>query len=884
MKNPPSHSPKRRAAPRRRRGCAGQAGPWVLSVVFLGTAHAADEAAPPAAQPEVVFDTTFLRTRADETVDLRRFSRANAVMPGLYTVDVWINGLRRDRQDIRFVAGAGGEGARPCLSRRMLQDWGVDLSRVDVHAVPVVDDGAHEEVCLPLAARVPGATAQFDFGEQSLTLSIPQIYVRRSARGYVSPDRWDYGVNTAFLNYNASVYRSDQDGRSLTQGYLGLDGGANIGGWRLRSQGSLSTSSADGAHYANIATYLQHDVQSLRSQATLGDAYTSGEVFDSVAFRGVQLATDDRMLPDSQRGYAPVVRGTAQTNARVTVRQNGQVIYETQVPPGPFEISDLYATGYGGNLEVTVQESSGRSSSFVVPYAALPQSLRPGITRYVATAGRMRNDNLRETPAFAQFTLQRGLSNSVTGYGGVIAAEGYAALNTGAALNTRYGAFSGDVTVARTDVPGQGQWRGASWRASYSKFFAASATNFALAAYRYSTAGYMGFADAAMVRDAAMHDGDVDAFARQRGRLQLTVNQAMGRWGSVFVSASSQLYWNRPQTDTFFQAGYSNSFGWGSYTLTAGRTRDAAGRMATQVGLGLTIPLGSAAQAPLLTANGNQFDGGSDAQASLSGTLGEQGRFSYNAYGGYHRGDGASGGNGGASGTYRGAYGQLTASASGGSGASQVSAGVSGAVVAHPGGVSLAQTVGDTFAVVHAPGAQGASISSAPGVKVDGDGYAVVPFLTPYAMNTISIDPKGASTDVAFASTSEQAVPRGGAVPLVEFETVTGRAALIEVEREDGRPLPFGADVVDEGGRIVGVAAQGGRIFARGLDERGVLTVRWGEAAGDSCRVAYALPARRDKDVYQRVKATCLPVPDAPPAPGRDGWRIVLQSESEPSK
>ncbi|MCT6957964.1 fimbria/pilus outer membrane usher protein, partial [Salmonella enterica] len=84
------------------------------------------------------------------------------------------------------------------------------------------------------------------------------------------------------------------------------------------------------------------------------------------------------MLPDSMRGYAPTVRGVAETNAKVTVRQNGVVLYETTVAPGPFTISDLYATGYGGDLAVTVTEADGRVRSFAVPYASVPQLLRPG--------------------------------------------------------------------------------------------------------------------------------------------------------------------------------------------------------------------------------------------------------------------------------------------------------------------------------------------------------------------------------------------------------------------------------------------------------------------------------------------------------------------------
>ena len=45
--------------------------------------------------------------------------------------------------------------------------------------------------------------------------------------------------------------------------------------------------------------------------------------------RGALLASDDEMLPDSQRGFAPVVRGIAKSNAEVSIEQNGYVIYRT---------------------------------------------------------------------------------------------------------------------------------------------------------------------------------------------------------------------------------------------------------------------------------------------------------------------------------------------------------------------------------------------------------------------------------------------------------------------------------------------------------------------------------------------------------------------------
>lgn len=822
----------------------------------------------------VQFDTTFLRTDPKQTVDITRFGRGNIVSAGVYFVDLWGNDVRVGREDVRFVPASEGQSAQPCFSRPMLEKLGVDFAKVGADAAPVraqtdkaSTGAAGADECVDLAATVPGATTEFDFEEQKLMVSVPQKYVRNAARGYVAPDMWQDGVNAGFVSYNANTYHTAGAGTQSTQSYLGLTAGVNLGAWHFRHQSSLSQATGQGTHFDNVATYVQHDVASLKSQVTVGDGNTSGDVFDSVQFRGAQIATDDRMLPASLRGYAPVVRGTAESNARVTVRQNGQVIYETSVSPGPFEIKDLYATGYGGNLDVTVTEADGRTKTYMVPFASVAQSLRAGTTRFSVAAGELRDSTLETKPNFAQFTLQRGLTNLVTAYGGAVAANGYVAVNVGAALNTKFGAFSADATGAQTQVPNQSMLRGSSLRIGYSKFIDPTDTNIAIAAYRYSTAGFMNLSDAASVRDLAMRGGDTNAVYRQRNRFQLTVNQNLNDHGTVFLSASAQQYWNHGGSDTFYQAGYTNSFKYGTYSVTAGRTRNSDGSMSTQYMLSATLALGHGRHVPLLSTNLSSSGGSSNWQANVSGSLGDDNQYSYNAYGTYGGGNGNRPANTGVSGLWRAPYAQVTTSASVGAGSSQVSAGVNGTVVAHPGGVTFSQTAGDTFGIVEAPGAAGASVSSAPGVKLDSRGYAVVPYLMPYGMNTVDIDPKGTSTDVEFESTSEQAAPRLGSVVMLRYKTVNGRAALIRAPLLGDKALPFGVVVVDGNGHDVGVVAQDSRIFARGLGDKGSLFLKWGETAAEQCRIDYVLPKHSDKAgaAYTSIEGHCFARDEARP-------------------
>lgn len=186
-----------------------------------------------------------------------------------------------------------------------------------------------------------------------------------------------------FLNYDYNFYQTTTWGWGKTSSrFLNLNGGVNLGNWHYRHQGSLnwgrinSYNDDGGSRYRAYANYLQRDIPFLKSQIMVGDFTTNGALFDNLSLRGVQLFSDDRMLPESTKGYAPAVRGIAQTNALVTIRQNTNLIYETTVPPGPFEITDLYPSSYGGDLHVTVTEADGSAQTFTVPFNTLSRLLR----------------------------------------------------------------------------------------------------------------------------------------------------------------------------------------------------------------------------------------------------------------------------------------------------------------------------------------------------------------------------------------------------------------------------------------------------------------------------------------------------------------------------
>ena len=810
-------------------------------------------AAPAVQSASVEFNEKFLRGAGGAAIDVKRFNKGNVALPGTYRVDIYANEAWLGRASIVLrEVGPGTDNVQPCFDESLLERVGVDLNKLSPQVQKRIRTAEHD-TCVTFAELVKDGFATFDNNALRLDVSVPQMAMKQQARGYVDPKYWDDGVPAASLQYNANVFRVDGTGQSFTQSYMGLSAGVNFGPWRFRHSGNLTHDDLNGTHYQSIQTYLQRSLVSLKSQLTLGDLSSDGAIFDSFGVRGVQLASDDRMYPESQRGYAPTIRGVASSNAKVQIRQNGNIIYETTVAAGTFEISDLYPTGYGGNLDVIVTEADGSVHISAVPYAAPVNALRPGITRYGVVAGQYRDNGLAHKPWVFEATVQHGINNLLTLYGGVAAAQDYVSAALGAALNTRYGAIGLDVTQANTRMRSEPSRNGQSVRLSYSKLWAQTDTNLTVAAYRYSSRGFLSLRDALMRRDMDERGFGQRLTGVQKGRLQVSLSQSLaaGQYGTVFLSGFTQNYWDRAGQDTQYQAGYSNSFKRVNYSVTASRQLNATlGQWENRVMLNVGIPLGSGANRPYLsTAVQRDSSGYTSVQESLSGTLGEDAALRYGVNAGHSGGGNASSSNSIAgNAAYVTPFATLAANASKSGDYTQMGANLNGGIVAYQGGVAFAPYMSETMAIIEAKGASGARVTNSSGLRVDPWGHAVVPNLTPFGRNDIELDPKALPMSLQIKSTSMHVAPTAGAIVKLKFETENaGRAAVLRTKLADGKPLPFGAEVFDDGDQKVGTVGQAGRVIAYGLKaDSGELTVKWVMDGARQCRMRYTLP-KQDK-------------------------------------
>lgn len=755
-----------------------------------------------------------------KNLDITNFEENNTIPDGVYSIDIIFNETPKGRHELNVKKMPGSNSSLPCVSRRLLLSFGVKEADIP--------QSGEDEECVNITKYIPNAFYEFDGNELTLKISIPQINVLQQLRDDIPPEKWESGVPALLLDYNGNTYFSKSQGNSMESAYLSTKLGFNLKDWQFRNSTSISWSNGNGRSIVPMESYVKKDIDTLRAQLILGDSFTDGDLFDSVSLRGVRLVSDERMKPVSQTGYAPIVRGIANSNAIVTIKQNGYVISETTVAPGAFEISDIPPGSYNGDLDVTVTEADGRKTTFTVPFSAVPRSLREGANRFNFNVGKVRN-LLNSSPLLGQFTYQRGLSNLLTANTGLTLSEGYSALQAGSVFNTDIGAIGIDVTQSQTKFTDT-TLKGQSYRFSFNKLFINTGTNVTLAAYRYSTSGYFSVRDGLNARDMAITNinNNIVSFTRLRSRAEININQSFNEKNSVYLNASMQNYWNSEARNLQYQAGYRHSMRWGSIGISANQQRDSNNNKTTTIMLNLSINFDKGKSFSTSFQRDNL--GNSSQQASLSGNADEERKWNYSVNANRNVSNSSEDTSLGGNTSYSGSKASVNASASVNRNSKQASLGIAGSVIGTAQGIFFGQNIGESAAIVEAMDAQGAEVMPATGVKIDSAGYALLPSLSPYKLNDVQLQTGSMSNEVELYGSSVQAVPRSGAVVHVKFKTSKGYPILFKTSLPNGDVLPFGSSVLDEEENTVGNVGQNGKLLVRVKNEKGQLHVKLANA------------------------------------------------------
>ncbi|EOX7393622.1 fimbria/pilus outer membrane usher protein [Enterobacter quasiroggenkampii] len=794
----------------------------------------------------------------------------SGIIPGTYSLDVYVNRKLVEQRDVEIVRDKPDSALHPCISADRLRAWSV--------ALPADDD----EPCYPLERRIAGASMNVTMTEHRLDIQVPQLNMLTQPRGTVPATRYDEGINAAFVNYNLAANTIRSYGQNSQYAYLYLNNGINIGAWRLRQMANLTKRDGETGHWKNVSSWAERALPSLRSRLLLGQGSTGTTLYDSIPFRGVQLASEPMMRADSQSRYAPVVRGVAESNARVEVRQNKYLIYSTNVPPGPFAFDDIVPVSQSGDLFVTIIETDGRKTNLVIPYTVLPGLVRKGQWNYEITAAKYHDGADGYAPAFVESQLARGMSDTVTLSGGLLSAEHYRSAAMGVGKNMgHFGAVSVDLALSDTRLARGDDEQGGSARFLYAKSFLDSRTDFQVAGYRYSSSGYYDFQESVQERrrwdngryktyywdDADQDNPDWVAskpeihydsrYATKKARLDISMSQQIGEISQLYLTFSKQSYWQDAGSDTTVQSGFTSRLGNVTWSLYYQNTRNHYIAHDSSINLRLSLPLSFGSHPATATTDLHADRAGNvSSSAGLSGSLLEDNRLSYAMQVQQNDAEGTAGD---LSMGYKGGAGNLWLGYSRAEDVQQSSMNLSGGILAHAGGVTLSQPPGSTFTLIEAQDAQGVRVENQAGVRIDAAGYAVAPHAIPYRNNTWSLNtldfPEGLDVPVA----TQNNVPTRGAITRVTFETYRGDSVLIHSKRPDNSVPPVGAQAYSRGERNNGIVGPDGDIFVSGVLPGEAIAIRWGEGDDEQCRIQLPDEERREQDTagYREISAIC---------------------------
>nr|WP_255210137.1 outer membrane usher protein [Erwinia persicina] len=801
---------------------------------------------------DIEFNTDVLDVTDRANIDLEQFSRGNFIMPGDYLFTIHINKQTLPEQSVAFYPpDDDAKGSEACITPQLAEQLGFK------EAALLKLTWWHQNQCLN-PRSLEGMQVRADLGAAALYLNIPQAYLEYTAENWDPPSRWDEGIPGLLFDYNLNA-QSQRQQRQGTQNYnLSGNGtlGGNLGAWRLRADwqsrldhqggsGEPTRTSWDWSRY-----YAYRALPKLGARLTMGEDYLNSDIFDSVRFAGASLVTDDNMLPPNLRGYAPEVTGIARSNARVIIRQQGRVLYETQVATGPFRIQDIN-DAVSGQLDVRVEEQDGSVQEFKMDTASIPYLTRPGSVRYKVAAGRPADwEHHSNGPLFATGEFSWGVSNGWSLYGGSVAGGDYNALALGMGRDLMmFGALSFDVTQSRASLPQQGTLSGGSYRLSYSKRFDDYDSQVTFAGYRFSERNYMSMGE---YLDARRDGTRINS---SKEMYTITFNQQFRDLGlSAYLNYNHQTYWDRPANDRYnltlsryFDLGHFRNI---SLSLTGYRNKY-NGASDDGMYLSLSLPWGNNGS---LSYSGSYNRTDNTHQVGYYDRLNERDTYQVNV-GTARSGSTASGyyshsgdlSQVNASGSYQaGQYSSLGLSLQGGATAT-----LKGAAL-HRNSVS-----GGTRMLLDTDGVPGIPIRgySSP-TRTNAFGKAVVVDVGSYYRNQYSIDLNTLPENADVSQSVAQATLTEGAIGYRHFDVIAGEKAMAVVRLADGSAPPFGATVRNLKQQEVGIISDNGEVYLSGINAGEAMSLSWGGA--EQC--GFTLPQTLSPDQLSNLLLPCRPL------------------------
>ena len=708
-----------------------------------------------------------------------------------------------------------------------------ELEEIGLRADPA-SMGADGQV---IVARLPGVGASYDAAAQQVRFTAspaalaPHRIEAAPRLAAVPPVAEDMGVVVNYTVYAAGGGK----GRWRFEGVSGLLEGRAFGPYGLISGAVLARSTGPGRRVRRLETAWSWSDPEGPTTWAAGDVVTGALAWSRpVRLGGVQVRRNFALRPDILTQPSLDLRGSADVPSTVEVYVDGARRLVTEVPDGPFEISDLPLTTGAGTARVVVRDALGRSYVAETPFYAAAAMLAPGLFDLSFEIGAPRRDFGGETDSydrriFASGSLRYGVSDRLTLEGH--AEGGGDLLMGGAGLVTRLGAW-GALSLAAAASRHDG-------RTGTRVHGGLEVALGDLRVFALSQRSSEGFADIASV--SALHG--YAAPPRALDQIAVAIPEP---WEGAAVTVSyARLARRGEQAVEIASASFSQDIA-GAATLFVSAFAELGARGGSGVFAGLSVPLGgSRGMAATVSHQGGRTAVAGEiwrAESGEPGSLGWRVRAGEDAQA--------------ARASYRAVFARLEGSVWRGREGVHASAQAEGAIVLTGGGVFAAPRIEDAFAVVET-GTPGVTVKleNRPAGRTGRSGRLLVPGLRAYERNRLAIDPDDLPAGADISAVVREVTPADRAGAHVDFTvTVRPAAVLVTLRHADGAFVAPGATARLEASGADFAVGYDGEVYVTGLAQMNRLRVTAPD--GRACLAAFAF--RRDEGLaMQREAATC---------------------------
>ena len=803
------------------------------------------------------FNPMFLGKDVASIDDLAYITAGNTVSPGDYSLSLYVGEKSIRNVTINFKNSEITGKVEACFTKEI-----IDFIPFNEIAKKELNFSYKEpNECIDIKKYIKDFSYEVELSKLIINLSIPQIYLDSVMSTLAEEKDWDDGIPFFLINYNFNgSYSKNKNTDDYSSYYLNLNNKLNLGAWRFNSNVYFNENKTGSTSNKNIETnniYLSRDINSIKSNLIFGQNTLGSSLFDSNPYIGVTLATSTEMLPDSDRGYSPSIKGIADSKSKLTIKQNNNIIYQTYINPGPYDINNLNSVGTSGDYEVELTTSDGIVKKYIVPYASLPNLLRTGKFNYSITAGKL-DLNVAKNKNFIQSVISIGVPLlELTIFSGTQLSTDYksAALGIGKDLGL-FGALSVDATHAKAEINNKIQ-SGESYRILYSKSFSNIGTNVQLTGYRYSTSDYYSLSEANYRNNLINNDSNYLYQGRRKDSFQINISQNLNDYGQVYIWGNLNSYWGRKEKTKNIQIGWNKTIKQLNNVIVSAsyNKNNSRGINDDALYLSLSLPISNGINnSAMYLSNSTNYNNSSyNNLTSLSGNLLDD-RLGYNIYQVVNKNSINNSTN--LNVNYKSNFINLNAGTNYTSNSKQVDYGVSGGVLFHQDGIVLAREAYDTAILVEAKGAAGTKLNKAgENVTINNSGYALIPYATPYHYNDVELDPSTFGNNYDVENKILKTAPTRGAISKVIFDVKKGYNFLVKIKHK-GEPIKFGSLINNNEDNSVFIANDDGTVYLTGVKDKSIYSVNWGD--GITCNFEINYDENKILNIVNKIDVNCL--------------------------